>query len=74
MILYHRPSGTTHVVSPVVRAILEALDGRTLDAAGVLRAIEDSHAIEADAGQSPLAVIEARVHELASLGLIDEAA
>lgn len=74
MIVYHRPSGTTHVVSPVVRAILEALDGRMLDAAGVLRTIEDRHAIEVDGDQSALAVVEARLHELASLGLIDEAA
>ncbi|MFC3713114.1 HPr-rel-A system PqqD family peptide chaperone [Sphingoaurantiacus capsulatus] len=69
-LLYHRPSGETHMLAPDLFAILEAIDGEPLDAPGVLAALAATHDIEAE-DDAPLAVIEARLAELVALGLAD---
>jgi PqqD family protein of HPr-rel-A system len=69
-LLYHRPSGETHVLAPDLFAILGAIDGRPLDPAGVLAQLASEHDVEAEEG-SPLTIISARLEELASLGLAD---
>jgi PqqD family protein of HPr-rel-A system len=71
-LLYHRPSGETHVLAPDLFAILRAIDRRPLDAAGVLAHLASEHDVEAEA-DSPLAIVSARLAELASLGLADVA-
>lgn len=73
MVLYHRPSGTAHVVTPLMLAILEALDSGAQDAPSVLAAITAAHDLSfEDDGTAPVEVISARLDELAALGLIDE--
>lgn len=69
-LLYHRPSGETHVLAPDLFAILCSVDDHPLDAAGVLDKLAAVHDIESE-GDSPLAVVTTRLDELASLGLVD---
>lgn len=69
-LLYHRPSGETHVLAPDLFSILRAIDGSPLDAAGVLARLAEDHDIETE-GDEPLAVVTARLSELAALGLAD---
>lgn len=69
-LLYHRPSGETHVLAPDLFAILSAIDGTPLDPAGVLSRLAEIHDIETE-GDAPLAVITARLRELAALGLAE---
>ncbi len=69
-LLYHRPSGETHLLAPDLFAILETIDDAPLDASGVLAKLAATHDIEAE-DDAPLAVIEARLAELATLGLAD---
>lgn len=69
-LLYHRPSGETHVLAPDLFAILTAIENRPLDADGVLARLADEHEIEAE--EAPLAIVSARLRELAALGLADE--
>jgi PqqD family protein of HPr-rel-A system len=69
-LLYHRPSGETHVLAPDLFSILQVIDGRPLDAAGVLAQLAEDHEIETE-GDEPLAVVTARLAELAALGLAD---
>ncbi len=72
-LLYHRPSGETHVLAPDMFAILTAIDGRPLDPAAVLAELAATHDIETE-GDAPLAVIDARLAELTALGLADAVA
>jgi len=69
-LLYHRPSGETHIMAPDLFAILTAIDGRPLDAAGVLSHLAEHYTIETEV-EAPLAVVSARLVELAALGLAD---
>jgi PqqD family protein of HPr-rel-A system len=69
-LLYHRPSGETHVLAPDLFAILSAIDGRALDAAGVLARLAETNDIEAE-GDEPLAIVATRLDELAALGLAE---
>lgn len=71
-IVYHRPSGDTHLLAPDLFAILGAIDGRPLDAPGVLARLAADHDIETE-GDAALAVIDARLAELTALGLADAA-
>lgn len=73
-VIYHRPSGQTHVLEPVMVAILGALGEQPLDAAGVLAILGATHDLEAEPGESPLAVIAARLGELDALGLVEAVA
>lgn len=70
-LLYHRPSGETHVVAAEMMAILTALDATPGDANDVTARLVRDYDLEIE-GDEPVAdVIAARLAELASLGLID---
>ena len=59
------------MLAPDLFAILASIDERPLDAAGVLAKLAAEHEIEAE--EAPLAIVTARLTELAALGLADEA-
>lgn len=58
------------MLAPDLFSILHAIDGSPLDAAGVLARLSEDHHIETE-GDEPLAVVSARLDELAALGLAD---
>ncbi|MET0361279.1 MAG: HPr-rel-A system PqqD family peptide chaperone [Sphingobium sp.] len=71
VLIYHRRSGITHMVSEPVPQILEALDAiGPADARAVARHLAGRFDLEADDGGSVEAVIAARLEELAALGLV----
>ncbi len=59
------------MLAPDLFAILASIDEQPLDAAGVLAKLAAEHEIEAE--EAPLAIVTARLTELAALGLADEA-
>lgn len=61
------------MLAPDLFAILTAIDGRPLDSRAVLAQLAATHDIETE-GDAPLAVIGARLAELAALGLADAVA
>lgn len=67
-LVYHRPSGQTHMLAEPAPEILAALAQGNADAAEILHRLARDHGLdsEGDAG----AVIAARLAELAELGLI----
>ncbi|QAY75631.1 HPr-rel-A system PqqD family peptide chaperone [Sphingosinicella sp. BN140058] len=69
-ILYHRPSGMTHLLAPPGPQILAALSGREGDADAVLARIAESFDLEAE---DPAAAIAARLAELEAAGLVRRA-
>jgi len=68
--LYHRPSGTTHILAPPAPQILEALAGRPGDADALLRRMEERFDLASD--DAPNAVA-ARLAELEAAGLVRRA-
>ncbi|WP_156678846.1 HPr-rel-A system PqqD family peptide chaperone [Sphingomonas profundi] len=67
-LLYHRPSGTTHVLLSPAPEILAALADGPADAATIAARLLAGHAIETE---EPIAeVIAARLAELAEAGLV----
>lgn len=58
------------MLAPDLFAILIAIDGAPLDPAGVLARLAATHDIETE-GDAPLAVVAARLEELAALGLAE---
>lgn len=70
-ILYHRPSGVTHVVSPPVPELLAALEEGPADAAEIVARLAVRHDV---AGEDALeAIVAARLDELAAAGLVRRA-
>ena len=70
-ILYHRPSGVTHVVAPPVPELLDALGAGPADAAGIVARLVESHEL---AGEGELAdIVAARLAELEQAGLVRRA-
>ena len=68
-LLYHRPSGTTHVLLPPAPEILDLLAEGPADAATVAARIAEMFATEA--GDEPIAdIVAARLAELAAAGLV----
>lgn len=67
-LIYHRPSGQTHLVAPPVPEILAVMAGEVLDAAEVAARLADR--FELDSGEDPAAIVAARLDELAELGLV----
>jgi PqqD family protein of HPr-rel-A system len=65
--LYHRPSGTTHILAPPAPQILEALAARPGDAGEVLRRMGERFELASD--DAP-AAIAARLAELEAAGLV----
>ena len=70
-ILYHRPSGQTHMLAEPAPEILAALAEGPATPALIVDRLARDHGIVADAGS--LAVVAERMAELAALGLIDPA-
>jgi len=69
-LLYHRPSGETHVLAADALAILSAIDGAPGDAGAVLARLSAAHDVEVESGDAA-AIVAARLAELAALGLAD---
>ncbi len=67
VILYHRPSGQTHLLTPLAAALVDVLAGDPADADEALRRLAAIHDLDGDDAQ---AVIAARLDELADAGLI----
>ena len=72
-LLYHRPSGETHVVAAEMMAILTALDSAPANAATVAELLVHDYDLEIEDDADVVSVITARLGELAALGLIDPA-
>ncbi len=68
--LYHRPSGTTHILAPPAPQILEALAGRPGDADQLLRRMGERFDLASD---DVPAAIAARLAELEAAGLVRRA-
>jgi PqqD family protein of HPr-rel-A system len=66
-ILYHRPSGLTHILAAPAPQIIAALAGQAGDAAEILARI--SAQFEPEAEEAP-AAIAARLAELEAAGLV----
>jgi hypothetical protein len=58
------------VLAPDLFSILRVIDERPLDPVGVLARLAEDHDIESES-DAPLAVVTARLAELAALGLAD---
>ncbi|TVV73000.1 HPr-rel-A system PqqD family peptide chaperone [Sphingomonas solaris] len=69
-LLYHRPSGITHVLLPPAPEILTALADGPADPATLAARLAVSHAIGDGDGEDAAAVIAARLGELAAVGLV----
>lgn len=67
-ILFHRPSGMTHVVASPVPEILAALDAGPADAALIVARLAEAAGLVGDAEAE--AVVAARLAELKAVGLI----
>jgi HprK-related kinase A len=61
-LLYHRPSGETHVLAADALAILQAIDGAPGDAAAVLARLTAGHELQVEAGDAE-AIVAARLAE-----------
>ncbi|WP_339706898.1 HPr-rel-A system PqqD family peptide chaperone [uncultured Sphingosinicella sp.] len=72
-LVYHRPSGMTHVVSPAVVAILDLLHGRTLGIGEVCEQLAQHHDLDGE-GDDIARVVTARLNEMAAMDIIDRIA
>lgn len=70
-LLYHRPSGMTHVLGPPAPELLTALAEGPADAAEIVRRLRQHHDLQDDAGTE--AVVAARLDELEAAGLVSRA-
>ena len=72
VILYHRPSGQTHLLTPLAAALVEVLADDPADIDEALRRLAAAHDLDGDGDgdDDPRAVIAARLDELAAAGLI----
>ncbi|MEA3040151.1 MAG: hypothetical protein QOE79_2664 [Sphingomonadales bacterium] len=68
--LYHRPSGTTHILAPPAPQILEALADEPADADVLLLRMGERFDLASD---DPPAAIAARLAELEAAGLVRRA-
>jgi len=69
-VIYHRPSGMTHIVAEPVPQILEALIQGPADSAEIVARLAATHDLE---GQDIDVVIAARLAELEAIGLVRRA-
>ncbi|MBB4633000.1 HPr-rel-A system PqqD family peptide chaperone [Sphingosinicella soli] len=72
-LVYHRPSGMTHVVSPAVVAILDLLHERTLTGGEVCAQLAQDHDLDGE-GDDIALVVSARLGEMAAMDIIDRIA
>jgi PqqD family protein of HPr-rel-A system len=68
-LIYQRRSGITHMVAEPVPEILAAMGDAAMDAVAVLKQL--STQFDLDDTDDAVAVVAARLEELADLGLID---
>ena len=68
-LIYQRRSGITHMVAEPVPEILAAMGHEAMDAAAVLQRL--SAQFDLGGAEDAIAVVSARLEELADLGLID---
>lgn len=70
-LIYHRPSGQTHIVASPVPEILAVLAGGLMDADALLAALSQDH----DLGERQAARAELTMHldDLCALGLVRRA-
>ena len=66
-VLYHRPSGMTHIVAPPAPQILEALRLGPADAGEVLARMRAWYELDGDEAAD---AVEARLDELEAAGLV----
>ena len=67
-LVYHRPSGQTHMLAEPAPEILVALSQGDADAAEILQRLARDHGLDSEGNAE--AVVAARLAELAELGLI----
>ena len=67
--LYHRPSGTTHLLAPPAPEILAALAGRAMTLDALLAVLARDY----DLADPDAAALAARVEELVAAGLVERA-
>ncbi|WP_157218740.1 HPr-rel-A system PqqD family peptide chaperone [Flavisphingomonas formosensis] len=67
-LVYHRPSGTTHVLGPPAPELLAALAEGPADIAEMVRRLQRLHDLDGGGGIEP--VIAARLEELEAAGLV----
>lgn len=74
-LLFHRPSGTTHVLLPPAPELLELLAEGPADADALAARIAADYALDADDGldEPVAAVVAARLAELEAAGLVTRA-
>ncbi len=70
-LVYHRPSGQTHMLAEPAPEILAALAQGDADPSEILRRLSRDHGLDSEGDAE--AVIAARLAELAELGLIQAA-
>jgi len=68
-LLFHRPSGITHILSVPAPEILEALGDEPADAAGIVSRLAARHDMADIAEAEP--VVAARLSELEAAGLVE---
>jgi len=66
--IYHRPSGTTHLLVEPAPAILDVLAGRWLDLPELRRALSDRYEVSGS-----IAALAERLDELVAAGLVERA-
>jgi len=66
-LIYHVPSGQTHLVSEPVPQMLDALEAGPADAAGIVARLAAAHEFDPAGAE---AVIAARLEELEAIGLV----
>jgi len=67
-LLFHRPSGITHMLADPAPAILEVMEGETLTAADIASRLIAKFDVEADLDAEH--IVLARLEELSGLGLV----
>lgn len=71
-LLYHRPSGATHILLPPAPEMIAVLEEGPADAAAVIARLEAAYG--ADEDEEPIAaIVGARLAELIAAGLVAEA-
>ena len=65
--IFHRRSGITHILASPAPEILDALEAGPADVREIVRRLTAAHDI---AGDDPVAIVAARLDELAAAGLV----
>lgn len=67
-VIYHHPSGGTHLLASPAPEILEALDAGPADARQIVDRLAARHQLQRDG--DAVAIIDARLGELEAVGLV----